>query len=365
MGKALVVNGLEVSNPLTIVTFVNGKVLEITLDKSTEETSVGESFTLTANVVTTDGSVIDPAFSANDSSMVSISSVGNIATITALKKGNCIITASAGGRSATCSLEIKTTAAVELAEYYAANTSANDSEKSALNALVGGLINNDLWSKVKYFYPMLGDNVSDMFLDAISPSTEDFISNVGYDTARISVTNRKLTSTAGGYQGSIITPTMPRWSQIDKNNIALICSFEHGGNYAGKMFVISGYPTSATTNFWYGRMTNQKSHLNYGTDWSLEDLGKATKNISIATIKDGVASLYQKGVLQNSVEIEPISPITRFQSNYTFGVNASGASNENVYIGSFAITDGLTSSEVETFTGLLKTYLTTLGRYTE
>ena len=73
--------------------------------------------------------------------------------------------------------------------YLAVNTSINTTEKEALGNFVEGLINANLWDKIKYFYPLLGDNVADAVLEVVSPSTEDlFVDN----TLGLSVSSRKL-----------------------------------------------------------------------------------------------------------------------------------------------------------------------------
>ena len=65
-----------------------------------------------------------------------------------------------------------------ISAYLAANTSINITEKEALGNFVEGLINANLWDKIKYFYPLLGDNVADAVLEVVSPSTEDlFVDN--------------------------------------------------------------------------------------------------------------------------------------------------------------------------------------------
>ena len=111
-----------------------------------------------------------------------------------------------------------------LKNYYALNTSVSNTEKTALNVFVGGLLDNNLWQKMLYFYPMLGDNLADMKIDAVSPDTEDLFTNAT-SLDGLSVENRILVSTSrvksGGKSNRILS--------TDCSDFGIISSIEHGG----------------------------------------------------------------------------------------------------------------------------------------
>lgn len=179
MGKAMVINGLTVSNPLCTVTF-NASVESITLDNSTLTIDAGSTGTLTATVTTSDSSSVAATFTSSDTSVATISASNNVATITAIQGGSATITVTAGSISVTCALTVNATAESELADFYEANTSITDEEKTALETLVDTLIDNGLWSKIKYFCPMVGTTADDQIIDVKHTDSSLFIDSSQY-----------------------------------------------------------------------------------------------------------------------------------------------------------------------------------------
>ena len=54
----------------------------------------------------------------------------------------------------------------ELSAYFAKNKGISTTEKNALISMVGTLMDNGIYSKIKSFYPIIGTSVADMIIDA-------------------------------------------------------------------------------------------------------------------------------------------------------------------------------------------------------
>lgn len=278
MGKALVINGLEVNNPLTTVTFLD------------------------------EGSVLDA--------------------------------------------------------YLAANTSISAAEESALQVFVDGLLENNLFTKMRYFYPMLGDNVSDMLLDVITPSTEDLMANLSSRT-ELSVSDRKLNV---GNASGIATDVnlLTRFKTTDWHNLGILTSTYHGSLNSVITFWFSGQTGnySFRTNPLSDAFTYRPPRINVGYD------GAASVNIPTAQSTD--ERTYLDRIIFAQVNG---SDAKLYKENNLY---ASGASyvgdieylNNVLILGGktttykfFAITDPLTAEEYATLYGLLLAFLQAVGKH--
>ena len=88
-------------------------VTSITLDKDSAEVLVGEQFTLTATILPENATDKTVVWSSSDPSVASVED----GTVTALAVGDAVITASVGGFSATCKVNVKTKGDNEDLEY--------------------------------------------------------------------------------------------------------------------------------------------------------------------------------------------------------------------------------------------------------
>lgn len=126
-----------------------------------------------------------------------------------------------------------------LYQYYAANKSINASEKIALEKFVQGLIDNGIWSKMKYFYPMLGDNVPDMLTNAISPSTDDYLSKVATDY--LSVNGRTLhVQSQSQSQTVIFGDRFPKTMNLNDSSMISCCSYAEDVSTGSKSIKLLG-----------------------------------------------------------------------------------------------------------------------------
>lgn len=82
-------------------------VTDINLDKTNVSTKIGKSVTLTANILPTNATNTNITWSYSDKSIISVSENNNKTTITALKKGETIVTATShNGKSSSCIINI-------------------------------------------------------------------------------------------------------------------------------------------------------------------------------------------------------------------------------------------------------------------
>lgn len=369
MGKAIIVNGMVVRNPLSTISIIGANILDVLLDQNSKSATIGDTFNLTATVVTEDGREVIATFSSSDNDLASITTSGNTATVICHKKGACMITAKAGSKSANCSVSIATNASIELAEYYSANTSVSATEKTALNAFVTSMLDANLWDKMKYFYPMLGDSVETQLIEAISPSTEDLYSQLG-DYGNLSVTNRILNITAQVNTEEIKTINASRFnSVIDYYNkgLSIISVFYHGGNFGGIYSPFDLYTQGGSERLRIARAKTQVPLAIFpdASGVSTTVTSTATKITysdvySCASMKDGVGSIYQ-GETQTSKDVTPFD-FKVGRGTQMFLLDKSGASNEVVKPKILAIGDGLTSDEWGTIRGFLQTFLTAIGK---
>ena len=126
-----------------------------------------------------------------------------------------------------------------LYQYYAANTSINASEKIALEKFVKGLIDNGIWSKMKYFYPMLGDNVTDMLTNVISPSTDDYLSKVKTDY--LSVNGRTLHAQSQSSTQTVrFGDRFPKTMNLNDSSMISCCSYAEDVSTGSKTIKLLG-----------------------------------------------------------------------------------------------------------------------------
>lgn len=97
-------------------------------------------------------------------------------------------------------VSFKGIAPAALAAYYERNTSITEAQAESLNTLVKTLINEGLWDKLHYFYPLLGSTLGDMTLECINTENEDLfatsgLSGLSVDGAYMSIDNTRDKST--------------------------------------------------------------------------------------------------------------------------------------------------------------------------
>ena len=97
--------GGKVSECMITVTSETIAVEQITLSATSLSLKLGDSRTLTATVTPSDATDSQVTWSSSDPSVATVSDQGEV---TAVRAGNCTITATAGGKSATCTVTVST-----------------------------------------------------------------------------------------------------------------------------------------------------------------------------------------------------------------------------------------------------------------
>ena len=165
-------------------------VTSITLSETEKEfvydASGDTTFTLEASVITNNGSTVNPAWKSGNTAVATVTGSGKVATVTVHKSGDAIITASAGGLNATCSLHVKDAGEPESISVSMNKVSASIKvdETVELQAIVsGGVAVTTLWQS---------DST------AVEVSQEGVVTGKSVGSATVSVT----VSDANGKQAS-------------------------------------------------------------------------------------------------------------------------------------------------------------------
>lgn len=112
-----------------------------------------------------------------------------------------------------------------IAGYKSALTSLGETmtstEESALNTFIQGLLDANLWDKVKYFYPMLGTSVDGMLLDVVDTAGEDIFSDVEVPS-NVSSSTRNILTIAAGVGLNSLAVNSQRLLSLDFQNLSLI-----------------------------------------------------------------------------------------------------------------------------------------------
>lgn len=251
-----------------------------------------------------------------------------------------------------------------LSAYLAANTSISNTEKTALKAFVDGLLNNHLYTKMRYFYPMLGNNVTDMLLDAISPSTEDLLANLS-STSTLSVTDRIL-QVSSGDGISTDASSLIRFKSGDWHNFGIITSTYHGsmnqvitfrfsgqtGSYTFTYMPLSTYATERTPRALFGY---SGSETNYIPATAPADERSYLDRIIFAQTNGNEGKVYK----ENSLYASGVSYVEDIQFLNTCSILGGDITSYKF----LAITDNLTTEEYSMFYSLLLTFLQAVGKH--
>ena len=241
-------------------------------------------------------------------------------------------------------------------EYLAANTSINATEEESLSNFVKKLIDAGLWSKMKYFYPLLGDNVADAVLEVVSPSTEDLFVN---NTTGLSVSSRKLI--ANNRPESELN-TSARAQALDISKIGMILA---GGSdiaaYQAARFLVNHSIANAVG------LSISKDTYKYPLFENKTQIFEMPSNVYtkvkrevFGTTISGVGYLYD-GTTQLATGSLDV-PVGTLKSSFGILSNQRAMDYEYDF---FAITEGMTTDDWLVFYPLLMTFLQAVGKRTE
>lgn len=269
-----------------------------------------------------------------------------------------------------------------LASYTTKNATISNEEKSALRTFVGGLLDAELWDKVKYFYPMLGSTVADQIIEAVNPDTEDLfntnLSGTSYITG-LSVTDRKLHAVSRFLSNPFPPLNTSRFKSIDFRNAGIIASSVHTGTTAadspisslltllhdlqGNNIIAGLDGATGSSNYRYPCIyagENNSSAVVYPTGSS--DGGNQLsylERILLADYNGDTANLYKDKTLYKTGTNYAVSDA----NGYRLKSLLSNGSANNLDYGFFAITEHLTSDQWNAFYDLLLVFLKAVGKH--
>lgn len=265
-----------------------------------------------------------------------------------------------------------------LAQYLTANSSINEVETVALKIFVQSLIDANLWKKFYAFYPMLGNTVADMKLDAVDESKDLFMDKMWeYYTTEPIITNRMLditsavgTNSTKNFSGekANLTSRFCAISSIYANGAAGVKLGQISGNSnSGARFMMLpiGYsqsnpqsnPTYNASRFY---VQNLDGYLGNAPDVNTT-VESALQNKTVFLNYDGTT------ITAKTVGIEART-MTKATSEINIPIvrepflNMNPTLNTAVYVKFFAFTSTLTLSEMDTISGYLGTFLTAIGK---
>lgn len=250
-----------------------------------------------------------------------------------------------------------------LKKYYSLNASISATEIKALDTFVNGLLDAGIWNKVSYFYPMLGDNLADMKIDAVSPDTEDLFTNAT-SLDGLSVENRILLSTSRSASGG----KSNRILSTNCSDFGIISSIEHGGLNPCQPFMFMGSQGGAYTNGLQSMITastmryptisagNDGSALTFIPSSSVDKDYKTYLDRTLFGDFDGnTARLYIEKELFAEGTLYPLASI----HGVSLFIQGQAAGDKYKFL---ALTKHLTSEEWGIFYSLLNTFLVSVGK---
>lgn len=251
-----------------------------------------------------------------------------------------------------------------LRAYLAANTSINSEEKSALEAFVQGLIDNSMWSKIKAFYPMLGNNVDDLILEVNGESEL-----LGGDKGTLSADGRNLSANVGRAGGTSTVPQMLK--NLDFGNLSIFAS---GNATVHQAYSRNILYLSAVNNITFSLQVNTYAYPSIvcgSNSAPIQGIGEGQSGIQQSyferivawNIKNGSVVVYKDGVRYASTDYSPIGNIER-AVNVLSNVKLTGSAEDQPYKYSFlAFADGMSESEISKFYELQSAFLKAVGKH--
>lgn len=240
-----------------------------------------------------------------------------------------------------------------LAGYYSANTSINDTEKAALEALVDSLWDAGVWNKIRSFYPMLGNTTDDLLLDAKNVTADNYVKqNLSDRGATISATTRNFLSVSGGNNSSVTNLTrtdirlyglthVVAYGSAQQSSVVLTyyvspgCKFAWGlGGYRYMYFELDSTQIPASGTDAGDQSSYVKRNVIYSYDGS-----------TAAIYKDG--ALWKSGTIQkNDYVVSKTRQTFYLMNNISF----------------FAQLDNLTADELTAYYNAVATFITALNK---
>lgn len=203
-----------------------------------------------------------------------------------------------------------TPAEAELKSYFEKiGNNITSTEKTALIEFVNELIDKGVWSKFKYFYPLLGGSVSDMILDVVEPSTEDLFTTSG--TTGLSVKDRMLVATERP-QSDILVGS--RAAQLNTSKLSMICSGFVDKQIGGGQLTCLRGTDNTLCDFILSSASSVYRNMGWAGVNSDSDYSQLTSRICCGITNNATGYIYLNNELLNSG-----TPVIPSDVKYTYG----------------------------------------------
>lgn len=236
-----------------------------------------------------------------------------------------------------------------LASYLSVNKSISESEKTALKAMVGTFIDNNLWSKIKVMLPICGTSASDMLIDAVNPG-----GTIIADASRYSVDDNKL-KFASQYDSSDIGTFA---NEISSTNLSIYYGYKIVSAGNGKALYLENDSNQSIAleaiNGGYNQPSISVDDTIIKASTSLIDKNR----ILCAKIEVSNMSLY----CNNQLLIEGTCSINDSKLIRIKHFSVSPAATADMLATFMCMANGLTSNEETIMYNAIDTFLTTIGK---
>lgn len=234
-----------------------------------------------------------------------------------------------------------------LANYLSANTSISETEKTALKAMVGTFIDNNLWSKIKVMLPLCGSSASDMLIDAVNPG-----GTIIANASRYSVDDNKL-KFASAYSSSDVGT----FSTEISLNLSIYFGCKHTYPTQNCRVINLSTDNNQEIEFEVINGGNRQPSLSVGdTLIKASTLLNAENRLLCAKLEASSASLYCNNQLLVEGDCSPDG--SKVKDCFNFSVAPSSV----MWATFMCIANNLTSDEEVIMYNAIDTFLTTIGK---
>jgi hypothetical protein len=236
--------------------------------------------------------------------------------------------------------------------FFTAASITDPTQMGAVNTLVTGLKSNNLWTKMKAIYPVVGGNATAHSKNLKNPSQY----NLTFTSGWIHSSTGMLPNGTSAYADTNLTPS----ANLSQNN-------NHISYYSRTQTVANGVEIRSSNS---GNQHVLDIEIYFGGRWYTNNCGYNSSTPETTTTGlftcNRISSTQYKGFRNGTIE----------QTN---NASSTGLSNKNIYIGAgndgssanwfstkecafSTIGDGFSDSEATTFYNLVQAFQTTLGR---
>lgn len=234
-----------------------------------------------------------------------------------------------------------------LASYLSVNKSISESEKTALKAMIGTFIDNNLWHKIKVLLPICGSSASDMLIDAVNPG-----GTIIADASRYSVDDNKL-KFASQFNNS---DSGTFANEISSTNLSIYYGYKNVSAGNGTAFSLYTDSNQNIALWAISGGNRQPSFSVNGTNIKASTTLSVDNRIICAKVEASSAHLY----CNNQLLAEGACSIN--EGKLSQNINFSVCPSADMWATFMCMANNLTSDEETIMYNAIDTFLTTIGK---